>query len=63
MKSGWWILVKCLRFRTLRKIPSIFQVKDVKVVEDATKEADEGIEEEASTARVGLSELDSLTDD
>ena len=63
MKSGWWSLVKCFRFRALRKIPSIFQVKDVKVVEDATKEADEGIEEEASTARVGLSELYSLTDD
>ena len=51
--------MKCFRLWELREKPSIFQVKEEKIVED--KEVAEGVQEEASTARADLSDLGSLT--
>ena len=69
--SGKWMLMKCLRLRTFLPKPSKFQVmvrKEV-VVGDIDSEDVEALllegegEEEASTARIELSELRCLTEE
>ena len=65
--SGRWMLMKCLRLRTFLPKPSKFQVMARKeVVDSEDVEAlllEDEEEEEASTARVELSELRCLTEE